>query len=105
MNINSKINEALKEFSSGDKETAYKKLKIIFDKNKENDQLRFNLAVIQQSLNLNEDAIENYKFLTKSNKNTKAMINLYLLYIKQENFDEATVNEIMTTQTKNNRSY
>ena len=89
MNRNNEINEALREFSSGDKETAYKKLKIIFDKNKENDQLRFNLAVIQQSLNLNEDAIENYKFLIKKNKNTKAMINLYLLYIKQESFGEA----------------
>ena len=45
-------NEALKEFSTGKKETAYKKLKAIFKKNKSDDQLRFNLAVIEQSLNL-----------------------------------------------------
>ena len=63
MNINHKINLALKEFSIGNKESAYKKIKKIFNTNKNNNQLRFNLAVIEQSLNLNTDARINYEFL------------------------------------------
>ncbi len=89
MNKNNEINLALKDFTLGNKERAYKKLKKIFNKNKDDDQLRFNLAVIEQSLNLNEDAKANYLFLIKNNKNLKAMINLYLLNIKEDNFSEA----------------
>ena len=61
MNITNKINLALREFSSGNKVIAYKKLKI-FEKNKTNNQLRFNLAVIEQSLGLNKEAKVNYLF-------------------------------------------
>ena len=89
MNYTNKINLALKEYSKGNKETAYKKLKLIFNKNKHDDQLRFNLAVIEQSLNLNEKAKENYKFLISKNNNYKASINLYLLYMKEGKYNEA----------------
>tara|TARA_Y100000996_G_C22547313_1_gene652319 strand:- start:371 stop:2155 length:1785 start_codon:yes stop_codon:yes gene_type:complete len=89
MNYSNDINIALREFSLGKKEIAYKKLKVIFKKNKKDDQLRFNLAVIEQSLNLNEQAKANYKFLINKNNNYKAMINLYLLFIKETNYIEA----------------
>ncbi len=89
MNINNEINLALKEFSIGKKEIAYKKLKKIFKKNKEDDKLRFNIAVIEESLNLIEEAKKNYEILIKSNNNYKAMINLYLLNIKEGNFINA----------------
>ena len=89
MNINSDINLALYEFTNGDKKMAYEKLIAIFENNQNNDQLRFNIAVVEQSLDLNEKAKNNYKFLIEKNKNLKAIINLYLLYIKEENFSEA----------------
>ena len=91
MNITNEINLALKEYSSGKKESAYKKLKIIFRKNKENDQLRFNLAVVEQSLNLYEAAKINYKFLISKNNNYKAIINLYGLYLKEANYKDALI--------------
>ncbi len=88
MSYTNSINDALKEFSLGNKERAYKKLKKIFDKNKDDDLLRFNIAVIEQSLNLNENAKRNYRYLVTKNNN-KAMINLYLLNIKEENYIDA----------------
>ena len=75
-----KINNALKEFSLGNKNEAYKKLKKIFNKNRNNHQLRYNLAVIEQSLGLYEAAKQNYNFLIKNNNNYKAIINLYILF-------------------------
>ena len=89
MNSAEEINLALKDFSKGNKKSAYKKLKQIFKKNKNNDQLRFNLAVIAQTLNLNDEAKDYYQFLIDKNSNHKAMINLYLLYIKESNFEKA----------------
>ena len=89
MNKNNEINHALKDFTIGNKERAYKKLKKIFNKNKDDYQLRFNIAVIEQSLNLNEEAKTNYIFLIKNNSNIKAMVNLYQLYIKEDNFLDA----------------
>ncbi len=89
MNLTQEINSALKEFSLGKKEIAYNKLKKIFKKNLDNDQLRFNIAVIEQSLNLNKEAKKNYFFLINKNQNQKAMINLYLLLIQEEKFAEA----------------
>ncbi len=99
MNINHKINLALKEFSIGNKESAYKKIKKIFNTNKNNNQLRFNLAVIEQSLNLNTDARINYEFLIEKEKNIKAIFNLYLLNIKEERFVEALdlINYLIST--------
>lgn len=100
MNLENQINVALKEFSIGNKKNAYKKLKKIYKKNKNNDLLRFNLAVIEQSLNLNEDAKQNYKFLIEKKNNVKAMVNLYLLYIKEDDFTNALifVNKVIDTQ-------
>ena len=63
MKINDKINQALREFSKGNKEKAYKELLKIFKKDKNNNQLRFNIAVIQQDLNINTEARKNYEFL------------------------------------------
>ncbi len=101
MNITNEINSALKDFSLGKKESAYDKLKKIFIKNKNNDQLRFNLAVIAQSLNLNDEAKENYIFLIKKNNDYKAMVNLYILLIKEENFIEALniINKIIVDKS------
>ncbi len=99
------INLALREFSLGNKEFAYKKLKKIFNKNQEDDQLRFNLAVIEQSINLNEEAKKNYKFLMNKNFNQKAMINLYILYIDETNYIDAlkVIEKLLLTASKDNK--
>ena len=89
MKINDKINQALREFSKGNKENAYKELLKIFKKDKNNNQLRFNIAVIQQDLNINTEARKNYEFLINNEKNIKAIFNLYLLNIKEDKFTDA----------------
>ena len=65
MNLVSQINIILKRFEEGDKLKSYKELQKIFKKNKDNNLLRYNLAVIQQSLNLNKEARINYSYLIK----------------------------------------
>ena len=48
MNNNTDINFLLKEFSGGNKKSAYKKLIKILHKRKDDDLLRYNVAVIEQ---------------------------------------------------------
>ena len=66
MNLNLQINNLLKEFETGNKLNSYKALQKIFRKNKNNNLLRYNLAVLQQQLNLNEEAKINYNYLIAS---------------------------------------
>ncbi len=89
MNLNFQINNILKEFETGDKLNSYKELQKIFNKNKNNNLLRYNLAVIQQKLNLNEEARINYNYLIKAENNLKAMINLYNIDIIEAKYYEA----------------
>ena len=89
MNYINEINRALKDFSLGKKELAYKKLIKILKKNESDYQLRFNVAVIEKSLGLSENAKQNYLFLINKNNDFKAMINLYLLYIEESDFINA----------------
>ena len=69
MNLNSQINNILRKFESGNKLDSYKELLKIFKKNKDDNLLRYNLAVIQQKLNLNEEAKINYNYLIKVENN------------------------------------
>ena len=89
MNLISQINNILKKFETGDKLKSYKELQKIFKKNKSNNLLRYNLAVIQQNLNMNKEARINYNYLIKNEKNLKAMINLYNMDITEANYYEA----------------
>ena len=89
MNLTSQINVILKKFETGDKLKSYKELQKIFKKNKDNNLLRYNLAVIQQSLSMNKEARINYNHLIKNEKNLKAMINLYNMDITEANYYEA----------------
>ena len=65
MNLNFQINNLLRKFESGNKLDSYRELLKIFKKNKDDNLLRYNLAVIQQKLNLNEEAKINYNYLIK----------------------------------------
>ena len=89
MNLTSQINTILKRFEEGDKLKSYKELEKIFRKNKDNNLLRYNIAVIQQNLNLNKEARINYNYLIKVENNLKAMINLYNMDIVEANYYEA----------------
>ncbi len=104
MNLISQINIILKRYEAGDKLRSYKELQKIFKKNKDNNLLRYNLAVIQQNLNLNEEARKNYNHLIKVEKNIKAMINLYNIDIVEANFNEAlnTIENILKIETIEN---
>ena len=100
MNLNSQINNLLRKFETGDKLQIYKELEKIFKKNKSNNLLRYNLAVIQQELNFNKEAKSNYNYLIKVEKNLKAMINLYNIYFDEEKYYEALnlINDILISQ-------
>jgi len=104
MNLISQINNILKRFEKGDKLKSYKELQEIFKKNRDNNILRYNLAVIQQNLNLNEEARINYNHLIKVEKNLKAMINLYNMDIVEANYYEAlnTIENILKIKTIEN---
>ena len=104
MNLISQINNILKKFETGDKLKSYKELQKIFKKNKGNNLLRYNLAVIQQSLNMNKEARINYNYLIKNEKNLKAMINLYNMDIIEANYYEAfnTIENILKIKTIEN---
>ena len=63
MEIVTKINHILQEYTSGNKINAYKKLKKIFSQHKDNNKIRFNIAVMEQELGLTAVARNNYIFL------------------------------------------
>ena len=104
MNLNLQINKLLKKFETGNKLESYKELQKIFKKNKQNNLLRYNLAVVQQQLNLNEEARLNYNYLIKIEKNLKAMINLYNIDIIESKYKEAldTINKILKLEQIDN---
>ena len=100
MNISDKLNLILTEYSSGNKESAYKKFKKIYLKNNKDLKLRYNLAVMQQELGLLDEAETNYISLIKINENIKYKINLYNLYISKKLYQNA-LDLINSIQSKN----
>ena len=105
MNLSEKLNAILKDYSSGNKELAYKKFKKIYAQNKGDTKLRFNLAVMQQELGLLNEAELNYISLIENNENSesgevsKYKINLYNLYITKGFYQNALkiINSIKLT--------
>lgn len=99
MNKIIEINNLIKEFQFGNKEKSYKKLLQILSEEKEDLLLRFNVAVIEQKLNLIEEAKLNYEYILKKEDNIKAMVNLYNLNIKEEKFEKSLIliNKILMT--------
>ena len=92
MEIVTKINHILQEYTSGNKINAYKKLKKIFSQHKNNNKIRFNIAVMEQELGLTTAARNNYIFLIDKENHLKSMINLYLLELKEgKNIDALNI--------------
>ena len=100
MNISDKLNSILKEYSSGNKASAYKRFKKIYLKNNKDLKLRYNLAVMQQELGLLDEAESNYISLIKSKEDVKYKINLYNLYITKKLYQNA-LDIINSIQFKN----
>jgi len=81
MNLSNKLNLILKEYSEGNKTSAYKKFKKVYLQSNKDIKLRYNLAVMQQELGLIDEAENNYISLIKYKDEPKYNINLYNLYI------------------------
>ena len=81
MNLSNKLNSILKEYSVGNKTSAYKKFKKIYLQSNKDIKLRYNLAVMQQELGLLDEAETNYISLIQHKVEPKYNINLYNLYI------------------------
>jgi len=82
MSLLNKLNKILKEYSTGNKNLAYKRYKKFYLQNNKNFKLRYNLAVMQQELGLLEEAQTNYESLIDE-------INLYNLYINKNLLEKA----------------
>ena len=100
MNLSNKLNLILRDYSSGNKYSAYKKFKKIYLQNNKDIKLRYNLAVMQQELGLLDEAELNYTSLIKQSEDTKYKINLYNLYITKGLYQNA-LNLINDIQSKN----
>ncbi len=98
MNLSDKLNLILKDYSSGKKESAYKRFKKIYLQNNKDIKLRYNLAVMQQELGFFNEAESNYISLIKHSDDTKYKINLYNLYITKGLFQNALdlINSILS---------
>jgi tetratricopeptide (TPR) repeat protein len=84
------LNQILKEFDSGKKESAYFKLKKYVNKNNTNIQARYNLAVMEQQLGYFNLAIKNFKYIILiDSKHINSITNLYVIYIEKKNYQEA----------------
>ncbi len=99
MNLSSKLNLILKEYSKGNKASAYKKFKKIYLQNNKDIKLRYNLSVMQQELGLLDEAELNYISLIKNSEEIKYKINLYNLYITKGLYQKALdlINSIQST--------
>ena len=104
MNLNFQINNLLKKFESGNKLDSYRELLKIFKKNKDDNLLRYNLAVIQQKLNLNEEAKINYNYLIKFEKNIIFFSNNVLPETKMMPFKSKRKYFKITNYNKNSRA-
>ena len=80
------LNKILSNYSKGNKHTAYQKLKKIAVKHPDSEKIYFNLAIMEQDQGLNNLAKKNYKRLVENYNNHNAKINLYLLYIKEQDY-------------------
>ena len=68
MNLSNKLNLILKDYSSGNKASAYKRFKKIYLQNNKDIKLRYNLAVMQQELAQLDKAKSNYISWIKNSK-------------------------------------
>ncbi len=97
------LNNILTSYSKGNKYSAYQKLKKISIKYPNDEKIHFNLALMEQDQGLFKQAKENYKKLIENFNNNNAKINLYILYIKENDFfNSLSIIELILKDDPNN---
>ena len=87
-----RVSKIIKNFQDGDKIKAYNELKKIFNKNKSDLNVLYNLSYMSEILNYKDEAIKGYTFILKKKPGDwNASLNLYLIYIKNNKLDDALV--------------
>ena len=84
-----KLNEILSTYAKGNKNSAYTKLKKISLKYPKNQKIKFNLGIMEQDQGLINKAKTTYKNLIDEYDSLSAKVNLYLLYLKENNYSNA----------------
>ena len=93
------VNKLITDFQRGEKYSSFAKLKEFVDNNSEDEIASYNLAVMSEQLNHLDLAKDQYnKILKKNFKHWKSKFNLYLIYIKEKNYEKALqlVNSVLT---------
>ena len=96
------VNSILREFQDGKEKNAFEKLSKYITENPRNFTAIYNYALMAENLNQNQVAIQNYEKVIRFDKNNwRSRFNLYLIYIKQNNYDKALVliNAVLKLQT------
>lgn len=84
------LKKKIEEFQNGFRKKSFIELKEFINKNPKDSLARYNLGLMAQTIGLIEEAKEYYKQAIKDdNKNWQALFNLYILYIKDKNYNEA----------------
>ncbi|MDC6447988.1 tetratricopeptide repeat protein [Alphaproteobacteria bacterium] len=99
------LNKILSNYAKGNKYTAYQKLKKILNKYPSNEKIYFNLAIMEQDLGLHNQAKISYKKLIENYNSYKAKMNLYLLYIKEQDYLSALkiINKFLNSELNDNK--
>ena len=84
------LKKKIEEFQNGFRKKSFIELKEFINKNPKDSLARYNLGLMAQTIGLIEEAKEYYKQAIKDDKkNWQALFNLYILYIKDKNYNEA----------------
>lgn len=92
------LKKKIEEFQNGFRKKSFIELKNFVNKNPKDSLARYNLGLMAQTIGLIEEAKEYYKRAIKDdNKNWQALFNLYILYIKDKNYNEslALINKVL----------
>ena len=97
--VASEVNKLLKSYLEGNKKNAYSKLKKISKEYPANEKLRFNLAFMEQDQGDVYSAKKNYINLIDEFNNFNSKLNLYNIFLKEENYYKSLelINDILNT--------
>ncbi len=89
IDLSTKLNKILSDYSKGNKSNSYQKLKKIAKKYHADEKIQFNLALMEEDQGLTNKAKNSYMKLIRNFNNNKAKTNLYILYIKENDYSRA----------------
>ena len=96
--------DVLKEFESGKKNSALKKMKLYIKHNQKDYKNKYNYAVMLEKNNQTDEAVDNYYEVIEFDKNNwRALTNLYLIYFDREEYDRSLklVNQVLNLYPDN----